>query len=262
MHLTHDRPLVALALAALASLLLGADGGCPLFASAETSGGTVSGGSAGGGSGSGAEIDLGGAAGASWQLTYGDQLQVTLRDGGKVASTSIKRATGGLVHLLGNTIDLTTFCWRTDAVCPSQVLTSKTSVVQPSNLGGRFVIGFARRGPLAGVKLAGLVGKLDRWDLTIPLGGAANGKADPCTLVLGSTILATASPGVTATVDAGADAGAKDGGAPSQERATRLTGRVTLGFKGTCFLLGAGSGAVDPTATIELSNGFSGVRLD
>jgi hypothetical protein len=258
MHRTHDKPLVALAVSALAGLLLGADGGCPLFASADTPGGTVSGGGSEGGSGGGADIDLGGVKGATWKLTYGDQLLVTLRQGGQVASTSVKRATGGMVHLLGNTVDLTTFCWRTDAVCPSQVLTGKTSVVQPSNLDGRFVIGFARRGPLAGVQLAGLVGKLESWDLTIPLGGAANGKSDPCTLVMGSTILATASPSSSTTVDAGAKGGTADGGA----RATSLKGRVTLGFKGTCFLLGAGSGAVDSSATIELSSGFSGLRLD
>jgi hypothetical protein len=256
----------ALAFLAVATMTLGASG-CPLFPDADEDdagdGGQNSGPPA-------ADVDIGGATGATWKLSYADTIQVTLYEGGKAASTKLKASQGGLVSLLGNTVDLTAFCWRTDTVCPSQVLTSKTSVIQPQGSPNHFVIGFNRRGPLAGVNQSGLIGALDYRDLNIPLGGASNGASDPCALVKGSAILATAAPAASVNVDAGVDAGVDSGleadagvsdGGNTAERAVTLRGQVTLGFSGSCFSFTTG-GAVGPNAVVSLSTTFAGVRLD
>jgi hypothetical protein len=250
------------ALLAVALLTQGASG-CPLFpdegnaGDAGQTGGVIA-----------ADVDIGGAEGATWKLSYADTLQVTLYEGGKAASIKVKASQAGLVSLLGNTVDLTAFCWHTDTVCPSQVLTSKTSVIQPQGSPNHFVIGFNRRGPLVGVNQSGLIGALDYRDLNIPLGGASNGTKDPCALVKGSAILATAAPAPSASLDAGADSGSphdagvgdSDSGSPA-ERAVTLKGQVTLGFNGNCFSLSTG-GAIGPNAVISLSTTFAGVRLN
>jgi len=256
---TIGRCALLLSILAAAVASIGASS-CPLFAQQDDDDDS----DGGGGSTGAVEVDIGGPQGAAWALTYDDAIQVTLRRGGQQGSALIKASSGGLVSVLGNTIDLTSFCWSTDAVCPHQVLTTKTSVVQPAGSPDRFVIGFARRGPLSGVNQVGLIGALDRRDLNVPLGGAAGYKGDPCTLIAGSAVLATAAPAAAAGdagVDTGVDAGTGDGGAATTERAVTLRGRVNLIFGGTCLSLSTG-GSVDPSATVTLSMSFNGVRLD
>lgn len=217
-------------LAALLGLLflMGADG-CPL---------TTDPPSAGGSSGSVPGIDIGGSSGALWALTYGSDLRVTLRTGTQSASASVVPATSSVATVLGRTIDLSSFCWRTDVVCPHQVLTNQTMVVQSTST-NQLVVGFNRKGPLAALSDPGLLGTLQGSDLTVPLGMQPG--ADPCTLAVGSAVSATVS------VPAG------------ESRADAMDGLVTLRYSGECVTLG-GNGALYDTDQIELTVRFAGTR--
>jgi len=85
------------------------------------------------------------------------------------------------------------------------------------------------------------VGRLDGQQLSIPLGMASD-PGDPCTLVSGSYVLATATP---------------SGEQPP--RATSIAGKVTVRYTGQCVTLG-GSGAFYANDVLELAAGFSGKR--
>lgn len=208
--------------------LMGADG-CPL---------TTNPPAAGGSSGTVPGIDIGGSSGALWELTYASDMRVTLRSGTQSASTSVVPATNSVASVLGRTIDLSSFCWRVDVVCPHQVLTTQTVVVQ-STTTDQFVVGFNRKGPLTAVADAGLLGTLQGSDLTVPLGMQAG--ADPCTLAAGSAVSASASVPTGETL---ADA---------------MEGLVTLRYSGECVTLG-GNGALYTTDQVELTVRFTGTR--
>jgi len=226
--------MATLSLGLLALCLLTGAGECPLTTDPSQSGGDGTGGPA---------VDIGGSSGAVWELTYASQVRVTLRSKTQTASTTAQPGTDGAVSLLGRTIDLTTLCWRTDVVCPDQVLTTHTSLVQSSS--DRFLVGFNRKGPLAALTQQGLVGTLQGAALSVPMGMNAS-KADPCTLVVGSVINATA------TVASDSD--------PQAPRAEEMSGLVTLRYSGQCVALG-GSGALYDDDQLELALQFSGSRL-
>jgi hypothetical protein len=218
------------ALVALAMMLIGADG-CP-FKVGDSSGTTGTTGT------TGTAIDVGGASGAIWDLSFASEILVTLRSGTQAASKTA--TTTAPVQLLGSTLSLADFCWRTDVVCPQQVLPAQTMLIQPSSAQGSLVAGFNRRGPLEALaKVTGLVGQVDGKELTVPLnvGAAAEGW---CGLGASSRVLASAS-------------------ASSGSAADALQGRVTVVYSGSCVNLG-GTGAIDPTATLELSVSFTGKR--
>jgi hypothetical protein len=220
---------VLLVLLAL-TMLIGADG-CPFSTNDSTTGTTGT---------TGTAMDVGGTQGAIWNLSFASEILVTLRSGTKIASKSA--TTTAPVQLLGSTLSLADFCWRTDVVCPQQVLPAQTMLIQPSSTPGALVAGFNRRGPLeALVKEAGLVGQVDGKELTVPLnvGGAAAGW---CGLAASSKVLASAS--------------ASSG---SGSQADALQGRVTVVYSGSCVDIG-GTGAIDPTATVDLGASFTGKR--
>jgi hypothetical protein len=112
-------------------------------------------------------VDVGGVSGAAWTLSYDKNLVVTLRSGGKVASDTVALGRHS-VTLLDRTIRVGDFCWRTDTICPQQVLPALTTILQPTD--NQVMLDFIRRGPLAGFAPdARLLGTLDGSELSVPL---------------------------------------------------------------------------------------------
>jgi hypothetical protein len=207
--------------------LLGADG-CPLTMGDSSSSGTSS---------SSSSLDLGGQNGATWQLTYETEVLVTLRlSSGQAAAQKVPLGSG-VATLLGSAVSVSDLCFRTDMVCPQAVLPQQTGIQQPST--GSVLVGFNRRGPLAGVGDNGLAGSLSGQDLTVPL-NVSQAAQGMCAFNSGSTVLASAY-------------------AADAIRADTLQGRVIVVYSGLCASLG---GAVLPAdSRIELSVGFAGKRL-
>jgi hypothetical protein len=222
------RQILELALAVLLTpLLVGADG-CPLTTNPGDPAATGS---------PTSQLDLGGPNGAIWTLSYEPELEVTLRTGNQVATQKVTSDTP--LTLAGGTLDLASFCWRVDVICPHQVLAAQTVLVQPA--AGQFLVSYNRKGPLASLTQAGLVGVLDGQQLSIPLGMTPN-TADPCTLGIGSAVHATA----TTTSD-------------QPDTAGTLRGKVTVRYSGECVTLG-GSGGLYATDLLELGVLFDGQR--
>ncbi|MBW2730783.1 MAG: hypothetical protein JRH20_00230 [Deltaproteobacteria bacterium] len=191
----------------------------------------------------GAEVlDVGGVQGASWKVSADRTLTVRLHADGEEASATVE-AESGYVTLLGRTIAIADFCWRTDTICPHQVLLDATITKQPFG-DGRTLVSFNRRGPLAELfDREALEGHLVGNDLAVPLavGGAGQGT---CGLLASSGVLATA----RATM------------AGEGTMADSLEGRVTVAFTGLCFSLG-GQGDLLPGDTLMISAAFVADRL-
>ena len=182
-------------------------------------------------------LDVGGQSGAKWQLTFEQDVLVTLRlASGNAAAQKVPLQTG-IVNLLGAAISVGSLCWRSDVVCPQGVLAEQTPIQQPAT--GGLLIGFNPRGPLAAVHDAGLTGALSNAEIDVPLavGDAAKGL---CGMGDGSAILASAY-------------------ASSGSRADSLQGRVIVVYSGICANLGGA--AIPADSRIELSVGFAGKRL-
>ncbi len=218
---------IALAVLALTTLL-GAD--CPL---------TLNPGSGSTGTSSTSSVDVGGTSGALWQLQLENEMLVTLTQSGQAAAKKVS-LTGSIapVELLSQTLDLASFCWRSDVACPQSVLPEQTVIVQPSS--GGVALSFNRRGPLAARSDQSLAGTLDGKELSVPLVSTTS-TSTMCPLGTSSAILGTAfaSSGTGTTADT-------------------VQGRITVSYGGTCVDLGGG--AIASTSVLELSIGFTAKR--
>jgi len=185
-------------------------------------------------------VDVGGSSGALWQVLFEEEVLVTVKQGQDAASKKVKISSGS-VELLGGTVDVASFCWRTDVACPQQVLPTTAMGSQLASSNTSVLISYKRRGPLYELNQQGLAGVLQGKELPVPLtvGAAQSGI---CGLQTGSAVLGTA----YATSGSGA-------------RADTLQGRSTVVYTGSCFNLG-GSGALESDARIELSVGFAAKR--
>jgi hypothetical protein len=179
----------------------------------------------------------------TWTIDYDDQFKVTLRTSGGQADTAFVRPGDAPVALLSRTVDLTSFCWRIDVICPEQVMLAQTVVAQSSS---QLLVAFNRKGPLSSLNQQGLVGALAGTQVSVPLGMVPQ-KSDPCTLAQGSAIHATAT----------AAGGQADGGVVA--KAESMKGEVTLLYSGQCFALG-GSGALYEDDWVEVSMRFTARR--
>lgn len=184
-------------------------------------------------------LNVGGAEGALWRVTFDPEILVTLRAGQETVSQPVPLGEG-LMTIAGQSIDVANFCWRTDTICPHQVLPAETMIIQrtPSR---QILIGFNRHGPLASLKLNGLAGQLDGRALSVPL-AVGDATAGYCGLGQTSELIATAHP--------------EEGDALN---ATSIEGRVALTYTGLCFNLG-GSAAVENSLFLELSMKFTAAR--
>lgn len=224
------RKLSHLMLGALLFVLLGA-ADCPLrFGNSE----------GGGGGGTTAAVDVGGQEGAVWQVTAEPVLLVTLRTAdGQLASAQVEVGRG-FVTLLGQTIEIDDFCWRSEVACPQHVLATNTVLQQPSDNSG-VLLSFNARGPLSQVGGNALAGRLDGRDLSVPL-AVGNATTGNCGL------LETSSIGATAFAETALGS-----------QATALTGRIAVTYTGTCLALG-GNAALGPEDVVQISGGFTATR--
>lgn len=215
--------------------LIGADG-CPIVVNPDSSESVAT-----PSTGSSEALDIGGPGGATWTFTYEEEIFVTLRSETELESKRINLGDPPVL-LAGHPFHLDTFCWRMDVVCPAQVLTTETTVIQPdSNSPANLLLGFNPRGPLSLVELEGLPGTLDGKDLYVPL-AMKTVNHQPCTFGSISGIAGTAS--------------VSDG---STEQADTLQGRVTLSYSGMCINVG-GTTVIDANAVLELSTLFVAKR--
>jgi hypothetical protein len=185
-------------------------------------------------------MDLGGTNGALWRFEFEDQVLVALRTSSGTAAKTAPQS--GVADPLGSPIDLSTFCFRSDVVCPQQVLPSPVALLQPSITAGTFLIDFNRRGPLATLRNAtGLAGQLSGAGISVPL-GTGEVATDLCSLGASSMLLGTA---------------AATGG--DGTRADFIQGRLTVSYDGTCMNLGGAAG-MEAGARVDLSMGFRASR--
>jgi len=159
-RLRNFRGLNVLVAAAALVLLAGFDG-CPLSldnkAPAQMDGGSNT-----------PTLDIGGSGGAYWNMTYAKEVVVTVRTSSEVAVKQVS-ANSTAVTILGNTINLVSFCLRADTLCPAALLPSNTLIVQHAKAPWNPLIAYNRLGPLRILQNhAGLIGVLNNDLLKVP----------------------------------------------------------------------------------------------
>ncbi len=222
--------ILRVAIAALSlTVLLGAD--CPLAID------TGQGGNGGGAGGVGDALDIGGGAGAVWQVETGDKLLVTLVTAdGRSESAQVEVGRGD-VTLLGRTIGVADLCWRPEIACPQHVLAKATAIRQDASA---VQLTYNPRGPLAQLGGKALAGQLSGKELLVPL-GVGNASIGICGLLSTSAIGGTA-------FSAGADG-----------TATAMSGRVAVTYGGTCVAM-SGAAAMSADDVLQISAAFDAVR--
>ncbi len=186
-------------------------------------------------------LNLGGAQGALWRVAFEPEILVTLGADGEAFSQTVQLSEGQFT-LQGQTIDVANFCWRTDTICPHQVLPQETMIIQSEQSPRHILIGFNRQGPLSFLnKYVGLNGQIDGRALSIPLAVGEAGQGQ-CGLGQTSAILATALSVENDDLDA-----------------MFIQGRIALTYTGLCFNLG-GSAAMENAMSLELSMKFTAER--
>lgn len=245
------------ALAILGLALLSSAGTCPVQVGDESGGtGAVPGG-----------LDLGGQAGTSWLVTTGAAARVSLRAGSESESveTPIARQT---VELLDRSIALGDFCWRSDVVCPHQLLPNELIIAQGAAT--QLLLSHSGKGPLAGSVSRPLVGQLNGSELTVTLSITSEAApAEPCTALAGSALNARftsqaelehdEAQGTTSEEPPAEERAEEPDSAPVPGRPLVLEGRITIVYAGSCLTLG-GSGILEPTDRVEISVPFRADR--
>lgn len=126
-------------------------------------------------------VDVGGTAGASWQVSYGGQMEVTVKGGaGTVMSKKmITVAQGGSFEVAGISVDVKAMCARGDMACPQDVFPAEVTMTQPGNDRHLLFVTYNRKGPLALVGQQTLLGNVDSDnDFSIALGVGAAGQGN------------------------------------------------------------------------------------
>jgi len=213
--------------------------GCPLFDSQEPEAKLYDGGVVNN------DIDLGGTAGAIWQVTFSTNVLLSLKASGQTYSTQVP-ITSSYVSLSGSQVHVNYFCTRQDTLCPSSLLPPQPGILQDAATPGYVLVGFNRVGPLAILKnQSGLIGSLSGNLLSIPLGtiGLSGTQGNDCVLLNTSMLEATA--------------GSFSSGG---KVANSLDGYVILSYTSDCFNLG-GISTVQPGAVVEMNMSFTAKRL-
>jgi hypothetical protein len=189
-------------------------------------------------------VDVGGRAGAQWDVSYTDEVEVIIKDGAAiVASHNVSLASGGTFDLDGATIDWRTLCARDDVACPEDVFPATVMMKQPGSKLHLLYVDFNPVGPLAEVDEATLLGNVDSdFDFSIALGIGAAG-AGPCGLLSVSY--------ATGSIE-------HDGDDPPTGNA--LSGEIVTAYAGGCLLLGANGGGAGAGLTAELRLPFTASR--
>lgn len=188
-------------------------------------------------------LELGGAAGADWDVRYGDGLQVLVKNGGVVVSSqALSLATGGSFDLAGAKIELRELCERGDIACPEDVFPARVRMTQPGSQLHLLYVTFNKTGPLGELTQATLLGNVDSdHDFSIALGVGAAG--------VGSCGLLKVSYATGSIVDDAAD----------PPRGSELSGEIVTAYSGGCIALGQQASAA-AGLTVELRLPFSAKR--
>ena len=189
-------------------------------------------------------IDVGGATGATWAVSYSKNVKVIVKDaGGIVATHDVVVGAGASFDVGGVTINLDQYCARPDVVCPYDVFPAQVRMTQPGSDLHLLYVQYKPKGPLAGLGSVTLLGNVDSDDdFSIALGIGAAGSGQ-CGLLAIS--YAT---------------GHIDGNGATTPRGVSLDGEIVTGYAGGCVVAGAG-GAAAAGLTVELRIPFSAVRL-
>lgn len=188
-------------------------------------------------------VNVGGAAGAEWDVTYSDKLEVVVKNGGVVVATqALSLAAGGTFDLAGTQVDLRRLCERGDIACPEDVFPATVRMSQPGSKLHLLYLTFNKVGPLEELTQTTLLGNVDSdFDFSIALGvGAA--AAGPCGLLKVSY--------ATGKID-------HDGADPPLGR--KLAGDIVTAYAGGCIVLGQ-PGSAAAGLTVEFRLPFSAER--
>ncbi|MBK8480897.1 MAG: hypothetical protein IPL40_06945 [Proteobacteria bacterium] len=188
-------------------------------------------------------LEVGGAAGADWDVSYGDALEVLVKNGAVVVSSqALSLATGGTFDLAGTTVELRALCARGDIACPEDVFPARVRMTQPGSKLHLLYVTFNQVGPLDALTQATLLGNVDSdYDFSIALGVGAAG-AGSCGLLKVSY--------ATGTI-------AHDDAEPP--RGSALSGEIVTAYAGGCIALGQ-QGSAAAGLTVEFRLPFSAKR--
>jgi len=189
-------------------------------------------------------VDVGGVDGADWAVSYGSDVEVTIKDGGAVVATqTLAWAVGGSFDVEETDFDLQEFCDREDVVCPYDVFPDQVTMTQPGNDLHLLFVTFEPKGPLADAVDVTLLGNVDSdYDFSIALGvqGATNG-------VCGLLGVSYATGSITTN-------------SADPPKGVSLEGEIVVGYAGGCLVAGTG-GALGAGITVELRLPFTATRL-
>jgi hypothetical protein len=188
-------------------------------------------------------IDVGGVAGAKWQVNYGTTMTVEVKGGaGGVSRYTLPMAAGGTFKVENITVDLKQMCARGEIACPQDVFPAEVTMTQPGNERHLLYVTYQPKGPLAQVGQATLLGNVDSDDdfsIALGIGGAGAGN---CGLLGVSYATGRLQPDLL-----------------NSTRAVALTGEIVTAYSGGCAVAGQG-GAVGAGVTVELRLPFTGTR--
>lgn len=192
-------------------------------------------------------IDVGGAAGADWEINYSDQIRVIVKKAGAVVAThDLSVVKGGVFTVDGVQIDIDKdVCSRTDIACPSEVFPKTVRMTQPGRDLHYLRVNFVKEGPLGNLTDATLLGNVDSgraFRIELGIKGAAVGTCG----LLGYSY----ADGVI-IADPGSDP--PRGGAIED-------GWITTAYGGGCILSGH-SGAAGAGIEVEIKVPFTAKRV-
>jgi hypothetical protein len=188
-------------------------------------------------------IDVGGAEGAPWTITYSDVVTVKVKNAaGAVVTKTVSLAAGGVFDVEGVEVNLTDLCAREDVACPSEVFPKEVMMTQPGSKLHLLYVTYNPVGPLKELQEVTLLGNVDSdFDFSIALGiGAAAGG------VCGLLGVSYATGHI-----------ASDGGDPPV--GNHLEGEIVTAYSGGCVLIGT-AGTAAAGVTVEIRIPFYGDR--
>lgn len=189
-------------------------------------------------------LELGGAAGAKWRITFKDPVKITVTGAAGTVSAADLSMNSGSFKVEQATIQLPALCSRSDFVCPQNVFPLEVTVTQPDPMLHMLRVGINPKGPLALLPEPTLIGNVDSLDgFALLLGVTATG-VGPCGLLGASTAHGTILQDPR-----------------DRSRGYLINGTVDVAYGAGCVVLGNNVGATGAGLTVKLSAPFQADRL-